>query len=105
MKITVTGASSMNLIGPHLFLGCRALMEHNLIHKLPSSRCVDGFSFCRFESHSPLELGASGEKGGEDCVASGAGTLFLGEENEEGRGGGLGRAGSHFSRGHVWYQL
>lgn len=52
-----------------------------MIHKLPSSRCVDGFSFCRFESHSPLELGASGEEGEEDYVASRAGILFLGEDN------------------------
>lgn len=45
----------------------------------------------------PLELGASGEEGEEDYVASGAGTLFLGEDNRESRGGDLGKAGSHFS--------
>lgn len=40
MKITVSEAGSLNLVRPHLFLGRGALTEHNLIHKLPSSRCV-----------------------------------------------------------------
>lgn len=90
MKITAPDAGSLNLVGPHLFLSCGALAEHNLIHKLPSSRCVGWALLLRFESHSLWNLQHVGPKGAGGHGTVGISTPGGKEAGETGRAWGIG---------------